>query len=186
MPLFRPCIAAAALIIAMPAVSAALPQDAPDGQLINTPNVQDWSVYGDGQTHRLKADKTVQGGGAMIVTIPAKPAHAWDIGASTPIKGAIHKGDELVFAFWARVEAGGADGASTIQAVIQASDAPYTAAFSGDVEVTGKWKLVHIKGVSPQDFAAGKANAALSIGTAAQTLALGPAFVLDLGVAKAG
>ena len=85
MPNFRPFIVAAALIAAAPAVSALVPQDADNGQLINAPNVQDWSVYGDGQTHRLKADKAVQGGGAMIVTIPARPAHAWDIGASTPI-----------------------------------------------------------------------------------------------------
>ncbi|WP_109806213.1 hypothetical protein [Sphingosinithalassobacter portus] len=174
----------AALIAVVTAVSAPA-QDAQNGQLINTPNVQDWSVYGDGQTHRVTRDGDVQGGGAMIVTIPAKPAHSWDIGASTPIQGAIRKGDALVFAFWAKLESGGDGGTTTIQAVVQQSAAPYAAAFSGDITVSGEWKLVHITGVSPQDFGPGEANGALSIGTARQTLALGPAFVLDLGPASA-
>jgi hypothetical protein len=161
----------AASIICAPAVAQN------ESTMLNTPSAN-WSVYGPGQTHKAHKDKDVQGGGAVRVTIPAKPANVWDVGASTPIAKPIHKGDKLVFAFWAKLVAGGTDGKSELAAAIQGSSAPYTAIVSGKVEIGGEWKLVHVQGVAAADYPAGGANAALSLGTAAHTFDLGPAFVM--------
>ena len=170
----RGLIVALMIGIATPAMSG---QSAREPVVLNQPSAN-WTVYGPGQTHKGRKDAAVQGGGAIRVTIPAKPANAWDIGASSPIHGAIAKGDKLVLAFWARLADGGAGGRTTIAGTIQQASAPYVPIVSGPVELTGEWKLVHIEGVAAADHAAGSANIALTLGGAAHTIDLGPVFVL--------
>jgi hypothetical protein len=170
-PVLLALVAIAAPLAAMPAAAQS------DDKMLNAPSAN-WNVYGPGQTHKARKDKEVQGGGAIRVTIPTKPANVWDAGASTAIAKPIRKGDRLVFAFWARLVSGGADGRSTLVANIQRSSAPYDPIVSGQVEIVGEWKLVHVRGTAAADFPAGSANAALSLGTAAHSFDLGPAFIM--------
>jgi hypothetical protein len=165
-----------AAIIAPVAAAPALPQSGGD-KMLNEPSIN-WSVYGPGQTHKARKDPAVQGGGAMRVAIPARPANIWDIGASTTITKPIRKGDKLIFAFWVRLVSGGTEGKSLLAANIQQNSAPYTAIVSGQVEIGGEWKLVHVRGIANADYPAGTANAALSLGAAAHTFDLGPAFIM--------
>jgi len=145
--------------------------------ILNEPSAN-WSVFGAGQTHKGRKDASVQGGGAIRVTIAAKPANPWDVGASSTIKGAIAKGDKLVLAFWARLVEGGNGGRTQIAGSIQQAEAPYSPVIGGSVELTAEWKLVHIQGIAANDYTAGTANIALTLGTAAHTIDLGPVFVL--------
>ena len=145
--------------------------------LLNTPSAN-WNVYGPSQTHKGVRDKKVQGGGAMRVTLAAKPANAWDAGASNPIEKPIRKGDKLMLAVWARLESGDPAASTEIAAAIQRSSAPYAPIVSGRLTLTPEWRLVHIQGVAEADISAGGANIALSLGTAAHVVDLGPAFVL--------
>lgn len=145
--------------------------------LLNTPSAN-WSVYGSGQTHKGRRDKEVQGGGAIRVTVASIPAHAWDAGASSPITGAIRKGDTLVLAFYARLVSGGVDGKTEIAASIQKASAPYDPIITGRVTLTPEWKLVHVEAPAPADYPAGSANVALSMGTAAHVIDLGPVYVM--------
>ena len=167
-------VMAALLALALPIAAQA---QTAEPVVLNEPSAN-WNVYGAGQTHKGRKDAAVQGGGAVRVTIPAKPANPWDIGASAPIKGAIAKGDRLVLAFWARLAEGGADGRTAISGSIQLGSPPYTPVITGQVELTGEWKLVHVEGIAPADYAAGAANVALTLGSAAHTIDLGPVFVL--------
>jgi hypothetical protein len=146
-------------------------------ELLNTPSAN-WGVYGPAQTHKGIRDKTVQGGGAMRVTVAAIPAHAWDAGASQPITRPIKKGDMLLLAFWAKLVSGGVDGKTVIAASIQRSSAPYDPIITGTVTLTGEWTLVHIEGKAPDSYPAGWANIALSLGTGVHTVDLGPVFVM--------
>lgn len=148
--------------------------------MLNTPSVQDWTVYGPGQTHKQRRDDAVQGGGAMRVTVAKAPDNVWDIGASTPVSGAIAKGDRLVVAFWARLEGGTAD-AAEIPVVLQVASPPYAPILAGGVSLGSEWKLVSITGASAADHAAGSTNVALQLGGAARKIDLGPAFVMKLG-----
>jgi hypothetical protein len=164
-----------AALAALCLTGAAAPQTA--DTLLNTPSAN-WNVYGAAQTHKGVRDKTVQGGGAMRVTLAAKPANAWDAGASNAIDKPIRKGDKLMLAVWVRLHAGGAGGTTEIAAAIQRSTAPYAPIVNGRLAVTPEWKLVHIQGVADADYPAGAANIALSLGTNAHVVDLGPAFVL--------
>ena len=167
-------VMAALLALALPVAAQA---QTAEPVVLNEPSAN-WSVYGAGQTHKGRKDAAVQGGGAVRVTIPAKPANPWDIGASAPIKGAIAKGDKLVLAFWARLERGGSEGGATIGGSIQLAAPPYTPIVTGQVGLTGEWKLVHVEGVAGSDHPAGTANVALTLGGAAHVIDLGPVFVL--------
>jgi len=171
-------IATALIALASPAATAQAQTAEP--VMLNEPSAN-WSVYGSGQTHKGRKDSTVQGGGAMRVTIAAKPANPWDVGASAPIKGAIVKGDKLVLAFWARLADGGTDGRTHVAASIQQASAPYAPVLSGSVELSGTWKLVHVEGVAAAGHPAGAANVALTLGGAAHTIDLGPVFVFKGG-----
>lgn len=164
----------AALAACLPA-SGALAQA--KEEVLNEPSAN-WSVYGTGQTHKGRRDKEVQGGGAMRVTIAAKPANPWDAGASSPISKPIKKGDKLILAIWVRLISGGADGKTSIAAAIQRASAPYDPIVNGQVDLGPAWKLVHIEGTAQADFAAGTANVALSLGTAAHVIDLGPVYVM--------
>lgn len=167
-----------AAFAALSLTAAAMPR-APQAadNLLNAPSAN-WNVYGAAQTHKGVRDKQVQGGGAMRVTIAAKPANAWDAGASNPISKPIRKGDKLMLAVWARLVSGGANGSTEIAAAIQSSAAPYEPIVAGRLSLATEWKLVHIQGIAGADFPAGSANIALSLGTDAHVVDLRPAFVL--------
>jgi len=167
----RIALTAAALALTFPLQAQ---NEAASPPLLNEPTAG-WTVFGPGQTHKARKDGAVQGGTAMRVTIAAKPANAWDIGASVPIDKPIARGDKLILALWVRV----ADGeAGDIGAAIQQNYAPYAAIVAGRVPVTKDWALVHINGIAAADHEAGKANVALTLGDGARTIDLGPAFVM--------
>lgn len=168
-----------AALAALAPVGAGSAQQAGAEELLNQPSAN-WNVYGPGQTHKGRRDAAVQGGGAIRVAIPARPANAWDVGASSPITGPIRKGDTLVVALWARLETGGSDGKTRIAVAAQRNSAPYDPIVNGEVELTGEWALVHVKGVAGADYPAGAANVALSLGTAAHSIDLGPVFVMAM------
>ncbi|MBB6425291.1 hypothetical protein [Sphingopyxis sp. JAI128] len=83
----------------------------------------------------------------------------------------------LRLALWARL-AEGADGPDELGAAIQQNSAPHRAIIAGRVAITGEWKLVHIKGIAAGAYPAGKTNVALTLGDAARTIDLGPAFAM--------
>ena len=166
-----------AVAIALAAAPASAEEEAGAPHMLNEPTAG-WTVYGPGQTHKARKDGGVQGGSAMRVTIAAKPANAWDIGASVPIRDAIAKGDKLILALWVRLAEGAADGPADLGAAIQQNSAPYTPIVAGRLAITGEWQLVHIKGIAADAYPAGKANVALTLGDAARTIDLGPAFVM--------
>ena len=97
------CIAVAAVVLPH-AVQA---QDSPDDMLkkiINRPPVTAWRVDGISGKPNIRSDPGVQYGKALRVEVPGKGEHPWSIAASNPIDKPVKAGDNLVLAFWARLE----------------------------------------------------------------------------------
>lgn len=170
------------LIAAIVMSSAGMAQTVDNPVVLNAPGVNAWNVYGTGQVSKLYKDAAVQGGGAMRVTIAKPTENAWDIGMSTSIDKPFKQGETLVLAVWAKAESDDADTLVEVPAAIQISSSPYTGIIQGRLTLTTQWQLLHIEGVSSADYAAGKANVALSLGGSAKKIDIGPAFVLDEGV----
>ncbi len=175
-----------ALTIALSAAAPAAAQQSDIlSHLISIPNPRAYRVDGtqNGAHAQVRDDAGVQGGKALRVEVPRRSHHAWDTAVAVPINRPVHAGDNLVLAFWARLEQGdnGAATASLPYNSVQLSAAPYTALFSGGVTVTPQWQMFEIDGRAAQDYAAGALNVSLHLATGHQVVDLGPVFVLDMG-----
>jgi len=137
----------------------------------------------NGASGRLRDDPAVQGGKALRVAVRGKGANPWDVAVESAITQPVKAGDELLLAFWARLEKG--EGGATTTTLqyngVQLSAAPYTAQFAGPGEIGPEWKLVEVRGKATADHAAGTLKATIHLATAAQTVDLGPIFVVNLG-----
>ncbi len=164
----------AALIIALLALFPAYAAPPSVNALIaNKPEVENWNTFGPGQMHWRKRENAVQGGVALRVDIDAKQKNPWDIRAQALTSRNIQKNDKLLFAFWARNT-----GATPIPATVQRIEAPYPVMGNARLTIGPEWKLYCVAGTANVDVKKGKFAGVLQIGTAKQTLELGPAFLL--------
>jgi hypothetical protein len=180
-------IAMSVAVLSLGAATPTLARQSGDGDIlqkaINKPSAN-WQVYGANQKAGAVKDKTVAGGGGMKVEVQKASDKPWEVGAQQAIIGKISKNDVILVAFWAKAEAvdGGAAEATVSAVRVQQSSAPYDAAVQGQAKVSGAdWKMYTVPGRAAMDIAAGGANVALHLGSARQTLVLGPVFVLDFG-----
>lgn len=178
------CCIAAVTAIALPHMVAA--QGGSDdlvNKIINAPPVTAWRIDGISGKPVIRNDPNVQYGKEVRVDVPGKGANPWSIAASNPIEKPVKAGDNLVLAFWVRLEKGenGATTATLPYNAVQLSHDPYTAVFSGPVTIGPDWKMVEIKGKADRDYAGGTLNVSVHLATAKQIVDLGPVFVLDMG-----
>lgn len=155
------------------------PAVAQDLNIINDPG----APQVNGASGRLRDDPGVQGGKALRVVVRGKGTNPWDVAVESALTQPVKAGDQLLLAFWARLEKGegGATTTTLPYNAVQLSAAPYTALFSGPAEVGPEWKLHEIRGKADADRAAGTLKATIHLATAAQTVELGPIFVVNLG-----
>jgi len=156
------------------------PASAQDGlNIINDPG----NPQVMGASARLRDDPAVQGGKALRIQVRRKGANPWDATAQTAIDQPVKAGDQLMFAFWVRLEKGegGATTTTLPYNAVQLSAAPYTALFVSPAEIGPEWKLVEVRGRMEADHPAGTLNATIHLATGEQTVDLGPMFVVNLG-----
>jgi hypothetical protein len=163
-------------------VATARAQDGDDiwAHQINKDTAGNWSVMPDRPRPAFVQSADAPGGTAMRVRVRHAGANPWDVQASSPIAGAINKGDVILLLFYARAEVP-APGGSVLPARIQLSAAPYTAVLQSNETLTGEWAQHCAIAVASDDLAAGAANVSVHLATAEQTIDFGPVFVLNLG-----
>lgn len=170
---------ALALVLMAPAGIAAVQDDEIASKIINDPGAPEVR----GARAKLVNDANVQGGKALRVTVAKKGVNFWDSVVDSMVKKPIKAGDELILAFQARLQQG--DGGATTVTLpfnaIQLSTAPYSTVVSGTADVGAEWKLQQIKGKADKDYAADTVKATIHLGTAKQTVDLGPIIVLNMG-----
>ena len=90
-----------------------------------------------GARGEVRDDDAVQGGHALRVRVPGRSDQPWSVSVSVPIIRAVHAGDNLVLAFWARLEEGENGAATTVLPynAVQMASAPYTAVFHGPLTI---------------------------------------------------
>ncbi|MEJ2817501.1 MULTISPECIES: carbohydrate binding domain-containing protein [unclassified Caulobacter] len=151
---------------------------------INKPSVA-WNVYGPGQTNAPVKDKAVVGGNGVRVQVTSPtPDKPWDSAAGQAVNGKIAKGDIVTIAFWAKAEPvdGGPATANITSVRVQQAAEPWGGIVEGKVAVTsGDWQIYTVSGRASMDADKGGAGVALHLGSAKQTVVLGPLFVLDFG-----
>jgi len=169
-------VTAIAVIAAMSATAHAAPDIA--GRMINHPAADQWNIFGAGEKHELVKDATVNGGAAMQVISAGQGANPWDIQAGVANSKAVKKGDVILLAFWGRAVT---PGSATIPAVVQQSAAPYARIGEQTLSLTPDWRLHYVTATADRDYPAGTLGVSVQLAAAAQTVALGPVFLLDFG-----
>lgn len=178
MPLRR-MLAAALLTVAGTAVA----QDDIAQRIISVPNPQAYRVDGVRSGARVRSDSAVQGGHALRVPVSGRSEQPWTVGVAVPINREVHAGDQLVLAFWMRLQEG-EDGATSVTLPnnqVQLSAAPYTRLFGGPVTIGPQWQIHEIRGRADRDYAANSLNVAFHLATGRQVIDIGPVFVLNMG-----
>jgi hypothetical protein len=152
-------------------------------QVINSPPVHSWQVTGLRATPRPVRAQGVLGDQAIRVAVPRPGANPWDIAGQMPIAGQINQGDTILLAVWARTHTPPeGERFGVISGIrVQQSTAPYTAIAQDSAVVPSEWTMVYASGVAQQDYPGGSTNVSVHLAGAAQTIELGPAFVLNLG-----
>ncbi len=177
--------AAAALVSIFASFASAQSGDEDDilDQVINSPPVQSWQVTGLRATPRPVRAQGVLGDQAIRVAVPRPGANPWDIAGRMSIAGEISQGDTILLAVWARTHTP-PDGQrfGVLSGIrVEQSVAPYTAIAQDSAVVPSEWTMVYASGVAQQDYPGGSTNVSVHLASAAQTIELGPAFVLNLG-----
>jgi hypothetical protein len=179
----RAWFGAVAALLAL--VGPAAGQEADDlaQRIISVPVPTAYRVDGVQSGARVRSDSSVQGGRALRVPVPGRSDQAWSVSVAVPITQAVHAGDQLILAFWARLEQGenGATSASLPYNAVQLAAAPYTALFTGPATVGPAWEMHEVRGRADRDYAAGDLNVSLHLATGRQTVDIGPVFVLNMG-----
>lgn len=169
-------------VLALTVTAPAVAQDDILDRIVNLPPPTSYRVDG-GIKGSVRNDPAVQGGKALRIAVPGKGKNTWDVAVANPIKKPVKAGDELIMAFWARLEKGenGATTANLPYNAIQLSQAPYSALFTGQATIGPEWKMYEVKGKVDKDYPADSLNAAIHLATGKQTIDLGPIFVLNMG-----
>ncbi|HYC95475.1 MAG TPA: hypothetical protein VEB39_07230 [Sphingomicrobium sp.] len=182
--------AAAAACLGMAAPAAAQPAGSDSGvapaksqadvasMIINDPS----APQVNGAKAKLRDDPAVQGGKALRIPVAGKRQNAWEISISSAVTKPIKAGDELLLAFWARLEKGEAGSTTTLPyAAIQMTSEPWTTVMAGSADIGPEWKLHEIRGKTDKDYAANSVGVTIQLATAKQTIDFGPIMVLNLG-----
>jgi hypothetical protein len=183
LPDFGLWLALGAACLSSPARAQAPATDDLSQRIISVPSPQAYRVDGVQAGARVRNDPRVQFGKALRVPVPGRNERAWTVSVAVPITQAVRSGDNLILAFWARLEQG-EDGAATASLpynAVQLASAPYTAVFTGGVTIGPEWQLHQIRGRAGQDYAANALNVSLHLATGRQVIDIGPVFVLNMG-----
>jgi len=118
---------------------------------------------------------------AIRVHVAGRTPNVWDVQILTPPSTVpVKKGDYMLAILNVRcMEA--PDGVGRFYGCIQDCDPPWTGIGSADGTAGKGWKQVYVHAKAGQDFAAGKCELTLHLGTQAQTLEFGGITMLDLG-----
>jgi len=177
------CVFAAAPALGASMGAVAAPQDDILKYLVNSPDVGAWQVRGLAKPVKPQRAEGVPGERAIRVVVKKATDNPWDIAAVSPIDKPIRKGDRVLFAFWARaVEFPASRAGGWFAGVrIEETAPPYGAIGQRAADIGRDWTMIEVSGIATRDYAPGEAAATVHLGGLAQTIELGPAFVLDTG-----
>lgn len=173
-----------AAVVAAPFAVAPFAASAQDlmSRSLNPPAADQWGSFGDGESHKLIKDDGVRGGWAYQVSASKPGQNPWAVQAGISTDRPVKSGDVILLAFWAKAVTPPAGAAAiSAPAVIQEAAAPYTPIGQATLSVTPDWKLYYVTGTAQKNYPPQGLGVSVQLASAAQTVDLGPVFLLDYG-----
>ena len=152
------------------------------GTLMMKPYAENLYAYGGNQQSSLNTKSDAIGGAALELQVK-KGRNTWDAGVVSPLATPIKKGDTIYITLFAKALTLPAGKASTniVNVGIQRSSEPYDAILAQNLQLTDKWQSFSIATTSRENLDVGEAQLSMQLATDDHNIAVGPAFVINLG-----
>jgi hypothetical protein len=173
----------ASLIVGIP--TAALAEDNIADKAINEQRVSRIAVYGSAQSNKVITDKTVLGEEAKRI-ITRGTGNNWDAAAQSVTTGKIKAGDEIICLVFLKAVETADNAPARVALQLQQSSAPYTAEKREEINIGKEWNQYQITLTASKDYGRGEASFVVQLNFAAQTIDVGPMFILNMAKTTKG
>lgn len=150
---------------------------------INEQRISKISVYGSAQSNKVVQDKAVLGEEAKRITTKGT-GNTWDAAAQSVTTGKIKVGDEIICLVFLKAVETKDNAPAKVALQLQLSTDPYTAEKQEVITIGKDWDQYQIKFTAAKDYGKGGAAFVVQMNYGAQTIDVGPMFILNM--AKTG
>lgn len=152
---------------------------------INEPRLSGMIVYGSAQTNKEVKDKAVLGEKAKRI-ITKGTGNAWDAAAQTTATGKVLTGDQIVCVVFLKAEKTANNTPAKVTLRFQESAAPYTEIKQDTINISSDWNQYQIGTTVTKDYGSGDTAFVVQLNYGAQTIDVGPMFILNMNKTTAG
>ena len=162
------------------AVLQALDEAIP-GTFLHDPLSLEWVNQGDDVRTKVVAAPELNTGQALSIRNKTRHTNPWDAAVNIPITEPVASGDRVQVYYWLRTSKPpkGSDTAS-VNVFLGRNEEPYDNIVATTLQPGSEWELKSVTGTAGADFPAGKLKLEFQIGSAKQTVELGPVYVSRL------
>lgn len=178
-------ISRALICLFLIASTQAIAEDNIADKAINEQRVSKIAVYGSAQSNKVVADKTVLGEEAKRITTKGT-GNNWDAAAQSVTTGKIKAGDEIVCLVFLKAVETVNDAPAKVALQLQQNAEPYTAEKREEMTIGKEWNQYQITLTASKDYGRGEAAFVVQLNFAAQTVDVGPMFILNMAKTKPG
>ena len=149
------------------------------GQLVNDPVNRAWAHEGTGGSWESRDVPEIWLQKATRFTTTAAGENRWDLSTAIAILPEVKEGDTFTVAIIARtISARTDDGKGLVHARMQGSFPPYEGFGDKAFKIGDRWQMVSLPFTATRGFGAGDATVTLHFAAAAQSIEVGPVYVL--------
>jgi Carbohydrate binding domain len=169
-------------IVACPLFTATAYAQTPKSQFnpLNKPTPSSHKVYGNGQTHSIVSDPSVDGGKALRISV-TNAEKPWNAGLNSFIGGKIKVGDRVQAIVWLKLSKADLSTSPDVALLIQASEPPRTEFVKDTVTISDKWAPYSVEYTAENEMSSYSTQVGLQVAFGLQTVDIGPIYVYNLG-----
>ena len=167
------------------ALSAARGEDNIADKAINEQRVDKIAVYGSAQSNKMVRDKTVLGDEAKRITTKGS-GNLWDAAVQSSTTGKIKVGDQIICLVFLKAVDTANNAPAKVTLRLQESAAPYTEIKSEEMTIGKDWNQYQITTIVNKDYMGGEAAFVVQMNYGAQTIDVGPMFILNMNKTTKG
>ncbi|MES1192230.1 MAG: hypothetical protein ABUS47_14260 [Steroidobacter sp.] len=173
------------ILAGMALVQTASADDNIADKAINQPRISGIMVYGSAQTNNEVKDKAVLGEKAKRIEAKGT-GNPWDAAAQTTTTGKILTGDPIVCVAFLKAVKTANNAPAKVTLRFQESAAPYTEIKQDTIDIGTDWNQYQISVTANKDYGAGDTAFVVQLNYGAQTVDVGPMFILNMNKTKPG
>ena len=152
---------------------------------INEQRVSKLAIYGSAQTNKNVSDKTVLGEEAKRI-VSNGSGNPWDAAVQSTTTGKIKSGDQIICVAFLKAVDTANNAPAKVTLRLQESAAPYADIKTEEITISKEWSQYQFTAVVNKDYGKGDAAFVVQLNYGAQTIDVGPLFILNVNKTTKG